>query len=303
MRWPIASLTLVLPALAVAQQVDPAKVEIKVEKVQGSVYMLTGAGGNIGASVGEDGIVIVDDQFAPLAPKIQAALKGISDKPVRFVINTHWHFDHVGANGYFQKQGPVIAQENVRKRMAEGAEILGMKVDPAPKDDLPIVTFNDRASIHLNGEEIRAIHFPSGHTDGDAVIFFTRSNVAHMGDDFVTYGFPFVDLASGGSAQGMLAAVRKVIATVPPDAKVIPGHGKLSTVADLKPFAAMLEDTLTRVRKGVQAGKTADQLKKEKVLAGYESWSGTFISTDSFIDTLYDELSGKKTGSFQMHNQ
>ncbi len=303
MRRSVALLSLLLPAFALAQQIDPAKVEIKVEKVQGSVYMLVGAGGNIGVSVGEDGIVIVDDQFAPLAPKIQAALKAIADKPVRFVINTHWHFDHVGANGYFQKQGPVIAHENVRKRMAEGAEVTGMKIPPAPKGDLPIITFNDRASVHLNGEEIRALHFPSGHTDGDAIIFFTRSNVVHMGDDFVTYGFPFVDLASGGSAQGMLAAVRKVIATVPPDAKVIPGHGKLSTVADLKPFAAMLEETLARVRKGVEAGKTADQLKQEKVLAGYESWSGTFISTDKFIDTLYAELSGKRSGEFQMHNR
>lgn len=302
-RWSLLALTFALPAGALAQQPDLSKVEIQVEKVQGSVYMLVGAGGNIGVSAGEDGIVIVDDQFAPLAQKIQAALKGISDKPVRFVINTHWHFDHVGSNGYFQQQGPVLAHENVRRRMAEGAEVAGMKVPPAEKGALPIVTFNDRASVHLNGEEIRALHFPSGHTDGDAIIFFTRSNVVHMGDDFVTYGFPFVDLASGGSAQGMLAAVRKVMATAPADAKVIPGHGKLSTVADLKPFAAMLADALARVRKGVQAGQSADQLKKEKVLAGYESWSGPFVSTEKFIDTLHAELTGRKTGRFQMHNQ
>jgi len=293
------------PALVPAQQDrDFSKVEIKVHKVQGTVYMLEGAGGNIGVSVGEDGIVIVDDQFAPLASKIEAALRGLGEKKVRFVINTHWHFDHVGGNAYFQQQGPVLAHENVRRRMEEGGELMGgqVKVPPAAKGALPVVTFNDRASLHLNGEEIRAIHYPGGHTDGDAVIFFTRSNVVHMGDDFVTYGFPFIDLDSGGSAKGMIAAVRAVIAAVPADAKVIPGHGKISTVADLRAYADMLEDATGRVQKGLQAGKSAEDLKREKVLAGYEKWSGEFVTTDKFIDTLYLDLTGKKPGRFQKHN-
>jgi glyoxylase-like metal-dependent hydrolase (beta-lactamase superfamily II) len=293
-----------LVGVAAAQDRDFSKVQIKVTKVAGTVYMLEGAGGNIGVSVGEDGIVVVDDQFAPLAEKIQAALKGITDKPVRFVINTHWHFDHTGGNAYFQKQGPIIAQENVRERLKTGGEAAGMKIPPAPKEALPIITFNDRATVHLNGEDIRAIHFPHGHTDGDAVIFFPQSNVVHMGDDFVTYGFPFIDLQSGGSARGMIAAVEKVIATVPADAKIIPGHGSLSTVADMKPFVAMLKDAMARVQKGIDQGKTADQLKKENVLAGYESWGGPgkFITTDKFIDTLYNDLTGNKTGEFVKHN-
>ncbi|HET9595705.1 MAG TPA: MBL fold metallo-hydrolase [Anaeromyxobacteraceae bacterium] len=293
------------PALVPAQQDrDYSKVEIKVHKVQGSVYMLEGAGGNIGVSVGDDGIVIIDDQFAPLASKIEAALRSLGDRKVRFVVNTHWHFDHVGGNAYFQQQGPVLAHENVRRRMQEGGELMGgqVKVPPASKDALPVVTFNDRASLHLNGEEIRAIHYPGGHTDGDAVVFFTRSNVVHMGDDFVTYGFPFIDLDSGGSVKGMAAAVRAVIAAAPPDAKIIPGHGKISTVADLRAYADMLEDAAARVQKGIRAGKTADDLKREKVLAGYEKWSGEFVSTDKFIDTLYLDLTGKKPGQFQKHN-
>ncbi len=289
--------------VAVAQQ-DFSKVQVKVEKVAGSVYMLTGAGGNIGVSVGDDGIVIVDDQYAPMADKIQAALKGIADKPVRFVINTHWHMDHVGGNAYFQRQGPVIAQENVRERMSKGGHLLNLDIKPATKEELPIITFNDRATVHLNGEDIRAIHFPHGHTDGDAVIFFPLSNVVHMGDDFVTYGFPFIDLASGGGVRGMIAAVEKVMATVPANAKVIPGHGPLSNVSDMKPFVDMLKDCMGRVQKGIDAGKSVDQLKQEKVLAGYESWGGEgkFIKTDMFIETLYNDLKGNKTGEVVKHN-
>ena len=295
-------LFLAITAAVAAQQPDFSKVQIKVTKVAGTVYLLQGAGGNIGVSVGEDGIVVVDDQFAPLAQKIQAALKGITDKPVRFVINTHWHGDHTGGNAYWQQQAPIIAQENVRKRLEEGGTVLGRNVPPAESGALPIVTFNDRASVYLNGEEIRAIHFPHGHTDGDSVIYFTKSNVVHMGDDFVTYGFPFIDLDSGGSVEGMIAAVEKVIATVPPDAKVIPGHGGLSTVADLKPFVEMLKETSARVAAGIKQGKTLEQLKQEKVLAGYEKWSGDFIKTDSFIETLYNDLTGKQPHQFTPHN-
>ena len=298
----LACVLVLLAAVAGAQ--DFSKVQIKVTKVAGTVYMLEGAGGNIGVSLGEDGIVIVDDQFAPLAEKIQAALKGITDKPVRFVINTHWHFDHTGGNGYFAKQGTIIAQDRVRERLLTGGMILGNKVKAADPRELPIITFNDRLSVHLNGEDIRTIHFPHGHTDGDSVVFFSKSNVVHMGDDFVTYGFPFIDLESGGSVRGMIAACEAVLAAVPADAKVIPGHGTLSTVADLKPYVAMLKDASARIEKGIRAGKSAEELKKENVLAGYESWGGPgkFITTDKFIDTLYADLTGKKAGEFIPHN-
>jgi glyoxylase-like metal-dependent hydrolase (beta-lactamase superfamily II) len=216
---------------AIAQQ-DFSAVQIKVTKVGGTVYMLEGAGGNIGVSVGEDGIVMVDDQFAPLAPKIREALKGITDKPIRFLLNTHFHGDHTGGNARFGSEATIIAQENVRKRLKEGGTVLGTEVKPAPKEALPVITFNDRATVHLNGEDIQAIHFPHGHTDGDSIIFFPQSNVVHMGDDFVTYGFPFVDVRSGGSVSGMIAGVEKALSMAPPDVKVIPGHGQLSTPDD-----------------------------------------------------------------------
>src|SRR5207302_6632938 len=217
-----------------AQDRDFSKVEMKVTKVAGNVYMLQGAGGNIGASVGEDGIVVVDDQYAPLADKIQAALKEITALPVRFIINTHYHEDHTGGNAYFQKQAPIIAHDNVRKRLESGGAAgnggsVHFDAKPVAKEALPIITFDHDVTVHLNGEDIRALYFPAGHTDGDSVIFFPKSNVVHMGDDFVTYGFPFIDVDSGGSIDGMIDGVEKVIAQVPADVKIIPGHGPISS--------------------------------------------------------------------------
>src|SRR5258708_29878002 len=211
--WMVLSLVGALlcgPATWAQQQPDWSKVQINTTKVSGNIYMLEGQGGNIAASVGEDGIVIVDDQFAPLAEKIQAALKnlGITDKPVRFVINTHYHGDHSGGNELFSNAGStVIAQDNVRKRLESGGTAgnggsIKMETKPAPKGAPPLITFQHDVTVHLNGEDIRALHFPSGHTDGDSIIFFPKNNVVHMGDDFVRYGFPFIYVASRGSVQG-----------------------------------------------------------------------------------------------------
>jgi glyoxylase-like metal-dependent hydrolase (beta-lactamase superfamily II) len=199
--------------------------------------MLEGDGGNIAASAGEDGIVIVDDRYAPLAEKIQAALKnlGITDKPVRFVINTHYHGDHTGGNAPFSnRDSTVIAQDNVRKRLVSGGEAgnggsIKMEVKPAEKAALPVITFEHDVTVHLNGEDIRALHFPAGHTDDDAVIFFPKNNVVRMGDDFVRYGFPFIDVASGGSVQGMIAAMEKAATMLPADVK---GHSGPRTVVE-----------------------------------------------------------------------
>jgi glyoxylase-like metal-dependent hydrolase (beta-lactamase superfamily II) len=290
-----------------AQDQDFSKVEIKVTKVAGSVYMLEGAGGNIGASVGDDGIVVVDDQYAPLAEKIQAAFKGVTDKPVRFIINTHYHGDHTGGNAFFQRQAPVIAHDNVRKRLETGGTAgnlgsVSMERKPAQKETLPILTFDHDVTVHLNGEDIRALHFPSGHTDGDSIIFFPKSNVVHMGDDFVRYGFPFIDLASGGSVEGMIAAMEEVVPKLPADVKVIPGHGNVSNLDDVREYTKMLIDTRAVVEKGVKQGKSLDQLKQEKVLEPWKKWNGEFITTDAFIETLYNDLTGKKDGKFIKHN-
>src|SRR5438309_7204168 len=294
---------------AAQQQPDFSKVQIKATKVSGNIYMLEGAGGNIAASVGEDGIVIVDDQFAPLAEKIQASLKslGITDKSVRFVINTHYHGDHSGGNAPFANSGStVIAQDNVRKRLVTGGAAgnggsLKMEVQPAEKAALPIITFDHDVTVHLNGEDIRALHFPSGHTDGDAIIFFPKNNVVHMGDDFVRYGFPFIDVASGGSVQGMIDAMEKASARLPAAVNVIPGQGALSNLDDVRAFTKMLKETSAVVQKAINDHKTLDHMKQEKILAPWAKWKGDFVNEDAFIDTLYNSLTGHK-GEFVKHN-
>src|SRR6266852_4362533 len=306
----LAGVALFYVQAAVAQQEpDWSKVQIKVTKVSGNIYMLEGQGGNIAASVGEDGIVIVDDQFAPLAEKIQAALKDlkITDKPVRFVINTHYHGDHTGGNVPFSTAGStVIAQDNVRKRLESGGTAgnggsIKMDVKPAEKAALPIITFEHDVTVHLNGEDIRALHFPSGHTDGDSIIFFPKNNVVHMGDDFVRYGFPFIDVASGGSVQGMIDAMEKATAQLPPDVKVIPGHGALSNLDDVRAFTKMLKETSAVVQKALNDHKTLDQMKQEKILTPWAKWKGDFVNEDAFIETLYNSLTGHK-GEFLKHN-
>jgi len=293
--------------LAASQEQDFSKVQMKVTKVAGNVYMLQGAGGNIGASVGDDGIVIVDDQYAPLAEKIEAALKGITDKPVRFIINTHYHGDHTGGNAYFQKQAPIIAHDNVRKRLESGGAAgnggsVHMDVKPAAKEALPIITFDHDVTVHLNGEDIRALFFPAGHTDGDSIIFFPKSNVVHMGDDFVTYGFPFIDIDSGGSINGMIDGVEKVIAQVPPDVKIIPGHGPVSNLDDVRAYLIMLKATRDAVQKALAEKQTLDQMKQAKLLDPWKRYSGDFINEDAFLETLYNSLTGQMNGKFIKHN-
>jgi len=293
--------------LAAAQDQDFSKVQMKVSKVAGNVYMIEGAGGNIGASVGEDGIVVVDDQYAPLADKIQAALKGITDKPVRFIINTHYHPDHTGGNAYFQKQAPIIAHDNVRKRLEEGGPAgnggsMHFESQPQPKEALPIITFDHDVTVHLNGEDIRALYFPAGHTDGDSIIFFPKSNVVHMGDDFVTYGFPFIDVDAGGSINGMIDGVEKVIGQVPADVRIIPGHGPISSLDDMRAYLAMLKATRDVVANALKDGKTLDQMKQARILDPWKKYSGQFISEDVFLETLCNSLTGQKNGKFVKHN-
>jgi cyclase len=295
MRAHAAVLVALLAAPLAAQEQDFSKVEIKVEKVAGSVSMLAGAGGNIAVSIGEDGVVVVDDEFAPLVPKIEAAIKGLTTKPVRFLLNTHWHFDHTGGNAVFGKTTTIIAHDNVRKRMESGANLLGRKIEPAPKEALPVLTFGESLTIHLNGEDVRALHYARGHTDGDVVVFFPKSNVVHMGDDFVTYGLPFVDVASGGSVLGMAENDEKVMATLPDDVKVIPGHGGLSTKADVKKFSDMLRDCIQLVDTARKAGKSVDDMKKENVLAKYDALGKGFVKTNDFLELIANELAGKAT--------
>ena len=300
-------LACLLASFCFAQEQDFSKVQIKVSKVAGNVYMLVGAGGNIGASVGDDGIVIVDDQYAPLAEKIQAALQGITDKPVRFIINTHYHGDHTGGNEFFQKQAPIIAQDNVRKRLEAGGLAgnggsLHFENKPQSKGALPIITFDHDVTVHLNGEDIRALHVPAGHTDGDSVIYFPKSNVVHMGDDFVTYGFPFIDVDSGGSIDGMIGGVEAAIAHLPPDVKIIPGHGGVSNLDDVRAYVKMLKETRAAVQDALDKKMALEQMKEKKILDPWKKYAGDFITEDAFLETLYNSLTGQKNNKFIKHN-
>jgi cyclase len=301
----IAAMT--LAGAAHAQTQDFSKVEVKAAKVAGQVWMLTGAGGNIGAIVGDDGVVIVDDQFLPLADKIRGALKGVTDKPLRFVINTHYHFDHTGSNAAFSKEATLIAQDNVRKRLAEGGVIgnggsMARPAVPQPKEALPVVTFGNDLTLHLNGEEIRAIHLPHGHTDGDAIVWFVKSNVVHTGDLFVTTGFPILDLTGGGSSAGLIAGLEKAIKLLPADVKVIPGHGTISTVDDIRRYVAMVKEARAAVQAGIRAHKSLAQLQADKVLARWQLPSANPNGTSLFTETLYNELTGKVGGKVAPHH-
>jgi glyoxylase-like metal-dependent hydrolase (beta-lactamase superfamily II) len=277
-------------AHARAQQ-DLSGVQIKATKVAGNIYMLEGAGGNIGVSAGVDGILIVDDQFAPLAEKIRAALKAINPGQLRFVLNTHYHGDHTGSNPVFGKEATIIAHDNVRGRLATEQTVRGEKIPASPKEALPVITFNQSVSIHFNGEEIRAIHFPDGHTDGDSVIFFTASNVVHMGDHFFKGRFPFIDLEHGGTVEGLTRNIETVIARVPADVKIIPGHGALSTLDDLKLYRRMLTETTAHVRKGMSEGKTLEQLKTAGFPDEWKTWGSGFINSGFWVETIYNSLS------------
>ena len=271
------------------QQPDWSKVQIKSTKVAGNVYVLEGAGGNIGVSVGEDGILIVDDQFAPLADKIRASLKTLGQGKLRFVLNTHWHGDHTGSNAAFGPEATIVAHNNVRKRMSteQRSEFFKSTTPPSPKEALPVITFDHALTVHFNGEEIRAIHFPNGHTDGDSIIFFTTSNVVHLGDDFFSGRFPFVDLDSGGSVEGLTKNIGELIPKIPEGAKLIPGHGPISTIDDLKTYHRMLIETTAIVRQKIEAKKTLDQIKSEGLPAEWNSWGTGFIKTDLWIELVY----------------
>ena len=298
------ALALALAALpAAAQQQDFSKVEMKMIPISGNIYMLQGAGGNIGVSAGSDGILIVDDQYAPLAEKIRVALRLINPGKLKFVLNTHFHGDHTGSNAAFGPEAPIIAQENVRKRLSSEQTVRGNKVPPSPAEALPVITFADAVSVHFNGEEIKAIHFPHGHTDGDSVIFFTKSNVVHMGDDFFVGRFPFVDLDNGGSVQGLIQNVGKVIAEIPANAKVIPGHGALATVEDLKTYHNMLTVTTETVHMAMEAKKTMEQIQAEGLGEQWKDWGSGFIKADMWIATIHASLTaGTKNPAGSTHH-
>jgi len=280
-----------LAALPAAAQRDFSGVEIKTIPVAGNVTMLEGSGGNIGVSAGADGLLIIDDQFAPLADKIKAALAAISSGDLVFVLNTHFHGDHAGGNEVFGLEAIIVAHANVRERLASGQGVRGQSVPAAPAVALPVITFDEGMSIHFNGEHIELFYAPAGHTDTDSIIYFHGSNVVHMGDHFFAGRFPFIDIASGGSAKGYERNVGRALQEIPDDVKIIPGHGPLSEKKDLQLFHDMLVSSIETVQKGIDAGKSVDDIKATGLSSKWDGWGSGFINNDTWITTLFDSLS------------
>lgn len=267
------------------------EVTIKIEKIAPGVAVLFGQGGNIGVSYGPDGTVLIDDQFAPLTPKIQEAVASLGATPVKYLINTHWHFDHTGGNENFGKAGAIImAHDHVRERMVAGASMLGRTIEPAPKVALPVITWHDGLSIHINGDNVHTRHMKHGHTDGDSIVHWKSANVIHMGDLFMNkVSLPFIDINSGGSALGLLAAIEKTVAMIDDKTVVIPGHGPIANKADLTAFRNMIRAVIDPVQAGIGAKKTLAQIVAEKPAAAYEV-KGGFISGDAFVTAIYNSL-------------
>jgi len=279
----------VAPSLR-AQNFDT--IQVRSVLVAGSVHMLQGAGGNIGLVVGNDAVFVVDDQFAPLTPKVLAAIKAITPDPVKFVLNTHWHFDHTGGNENMGKAGALIfAHENVRRRMSTSQLIEALnRTEPAsPHGALPVVTFTDTVTFHLNGDSIVVFHVAPAHTDGDAIVYFTKANVVHTGDVFVSAGFPFVDLSSGGSIDGIIRATERIMVTTNAQTKIIPGHGPLTDRGRVKEYHDMLYVLRDRMRKEIAAKHTIEQVLASKITAEYDAaWPA---NRERFLRILYQEMS------------
>ena len=286
----ITTLFLTLSAFAHNHGFD--NVKIKTIEVKDGIYMLMGRGGNIGLSVGDDGVFMIDDQFAPLSEKIKTAISKITDKKVKFLINTHWHFDHVGGNENFSKDGVVIvSHNNVRNRMSKDGFIkaFNRKTKAATKAALPIVTFNDTITFHLNNEQIEILHMPNSHTDGDSVIFFKSSNVIHTGDIFFNGFYPFIDKSSKGSIDGVIKSVEYILSKADDKTQIIPGHGKLANKDDLKVYRDTLIILKERMKKLIDDGKSLEEIIAMKPNADIDKkWGGGFLNPENFLRILYD---------------
>ncbi len=292
----LAAAALMLAALATPAQAqqDMANVQIQTVPVAEGVYMLVGQGGNIGLSVGEDGAFVVDDQYAPLTEKILAAVAELSEAPVRFVVNTHWHGDHTGGNENMGQAGAlIVAHENVRKRMSveQFIKAFNAQVPPSPEAALPVLTFTDAVTFHWNDEDIHVFHVASAHTDGDAVIHFQRANALHMGDTYFNGFYPFIDASTGGSLDGMIATAEHVLAMVDDETKIIPGHGPLSNKAELHAYRDVLATVRDRVHRLIGEGKSRDEVVAAKPTADFdEAWGDGFLKPDAWVGIVYDAM-------------
>lgn len=271
------------------------EVEIKTTKLTDSVYMLVGAGGNIGLSVGEDGAFMIDDQFAGLSEKILAAVAEITDKPIKFLVNTHHHGDHTGGNKNIGKTGTIIvAHENVRKRLTKDQfiKVFNSTTPASSGAALPVVTFTKDITLHINSDKVHIFHVDPAHTDGDSLVHFKKANVLHMGDIFFNGMYPFIDVSSGGSIDGMIKAADTALKLCDSKTKIIPGHGELSDADGLRTYRNLLQDVRNQVRSLIDAGKSRDEVIAAKPSAKYDvDWGGSdFMPPDKFVGIVYDGM-------------
>ena len=287
-------LALLASAGAYSQEDRFAGVEITTEQVAPGIYMLVGMGGNIGVSVGEDGVFMIDDQFAPLTDRITAAIAALSDRPIRFLVNTHWHYDHTGGNENLGKRGVlIVAHDNVYERMSRDTEIGAFKqvVPASPKAALPVITFNDNVTFRMNGEEIRVVHYRHSHTDGDSVIHFVNANVIHTGDIWFNGFYPFIDTSSGGSIDGVISSIGTLIDLADGNTRIIPGHGPLGDKQGLQGYLDMLETVRDRMNKLIAEGRSLEEIIELKPNADYDEAMGKgFINPETFLQILYSDL-------------
>jgi len=294
----MVGLVVCLVGVAPALAQDFEKVQIRTTDLGAGLYMLAGAGGNLAVSVGDDGVFLVDDEYAALTPKVRAAVARISQRPVRFVVDTHWHSDHTGGNQVLAGEGAVIvAHEAVRVRMSSEQFIagLGRHVPASPPAALPIVTFAEGIRLHLNGHAVRVMHVERAHTDGDALVHFEDAGVLHMGDTYFAGMYPFIDLSSGGSLDGVIAAVDRVLERVDERTRIIPGHGPLSNRAELVEYRAMLARVRERVAKSIAAGQSVDEIVAARPTAELDArWGGGFLQPDDFVRIVATSLAAAR---------
>ena len=290
----LVALASLCAGIVLAQNFD--EVEIRTTKVSDHIYMLEGSGGNIGVSIGKDGALMVDSQYAPLSEKIRKAIASLTDQPIRMLVNTHWHGDHVGGNENFGQMGAMIfAHENVKERMSKSQLIraFSREIPAAPEMARPVVTFSEKMSIKSNGEYLMLIHVDSAHTDGDVLIYFPESDVLHMGDTYFNGRYPYIDLSSGGSIDGIIAAADKALFIIGADTKIIPGHGALSNRIELKQYREVLSNYRNKVETLIKQGMTLEEIRQSK--PGSESddtYGSGFIDPDRFLEIVFNSLSG-----------